>query len=342
MTILLAAARPGTHRHPSLADFLAAAEQWVADRWPVFVRPMYLDEGKVVKGGFRNCPACPRESQHPQYHRPEQCACGQVLCHGSHAATLDLTRAARMLAQAQRRGAARGSLLALSVRVPADGLVLDPDRHPGGADGVAALAALDALGADGKGETVRTNPETRMVVTGGGGYHFYYSGWDAGKAPAVLLPGLEVKTAGQNLVVPPSTTPLGARYWEHDSDAGRPLAAIQPIPPRLRDLLLGKRDAARPPVPVFSSARPPAFRHSGDPLAAVMDALADLGKAVKPSGYPQEWLAQCPAHPDRNPSLVVMDKGKQVTLHCRSGCDHSAVLAALNLRNSALKRGNAA
>jgi hypothetical protein len=52
---------------------------------------------------------------------------------------------------------------------------------------------------------------------------------------------------------------------------------------------------------------------------------------------PGRWLARCPAHPDRSPSLSVreLDDGR-VLLHDFGGCDASAVLSALGLEMSDL------
>ena len=49
------------------------------------------------------------------------------------------------------------------------------------------------------------------------------------------------------------------------------------------------------------------------------------------------WVARCPAHEDRRPSLSVRetDEGK-VLLHCFAGCDSADVLAAVGLSLSDL------
>lgn len=43
------------------------------------------------------------------------------------------------------------------------------------------------------------------------------------------------------------------------------------------------------------------------------------------------WLARCPAHDDRNPSLSVKDTGEQVLVKCWAGCEVEHVLAAVDL-----------
>ena len=45
------------------------------------------------------------------------------------------------------------------------------------------------------------------------------------------------------------------------------------------------------------------------------------------------WLARCPAHEDRNPSLSITegDAGR-ILLHCHAGCTVEEIVAALGLR----------
>jgi hypothetical protein len=48
---------------------------------------------------------------------------------------------------------------------------------------------------------------------------------------------------------------------------------------------------------------------------------------------PHQWVARCPAHKDRSPSLSVRDVGDGRTLvHCFAGCEPEAVVGALGLR----------
>jgi putative DNA primase/helicase len=44
-----------------------------------------------------------------------------------------------------------------------------------------------------------------------------------------------------------------------------------------------------------------------------------------------QYIAQCPAHEDTNPSLSIKIKKDKVLIHCHAGCDISEVLAAVNL-----------
>lgn len=43
------------------------------------------------------------------------------------------------------------------------------------------------------------------------------------------------------------------------------------------------------------------------------------------------WMARCPAHDDRNPSLSVTERDGKLLLRCHAGCETPAILAALGL-----------
>jgi putative DNA primase/helicase len=61
-----------------------------------------------------------------------------------------------------------------------------------------------------------------------------------------------------------------------------------------------------------------------------MDAtcIARALRAGRKSG--SDWIACCPAHEDRNPSLSLRDSGDgRVLVHCHAGCTQAAVIAAL-------------
>jgi hypothetical protein len=53
-------------------------------------------------------------------------------------------------------------------------------------------------------------------------------------------------------------------------------------------------------------------------------------KKVKTRGR-DKWMACCPAHEDKNPSLAItLDKGK-ILMKCWSGCDVESILGAIGL-----------
>lgn len=43
------------------------------------------------------------------------------------------------------------------------------------------------------------------------------------------------------------------------------------------------------------------------------------------------WMARCPAHPDRNPSLSIRQEHGRVLLHCFAGCSVEAICAAVGI-----------
>lgn len=43
------------------------------------------------------------------------------------------------------------------------------------------------------------------------------------------------------------------------------------------------------------------------------------------------WMARCPAHADRNPSLSIHEHGGKILLHCFANCTTEAICAALNI-----------
>jgi len=69
-------------------------------------------------------------------------------------------------------------------------------------------------------------------------------------------------------------------------------------------------------------------------MQSVDEFLALLEK-VKPSGK-DRWMALCPAHNDRNPSLSVTALPDKILVSCQSGCHINAVLAALKIEMSDL------
>ena len=58
----------------------------------------------------------------------------------------------------------------------------------------------------------------------------------------------------------------------------------------------------------------------------------ELGGALpEPNG---SWLARCPVHPDKNPSLLISSgQRKPIVVHCRAGCDQAALINALSNLN---------
>ncbi len=43
------------------------------------------------------------------------------------------------------------------------------------------------------------------------------------------------------------------------------------------------------------------------------------------------WVARCPAHTDRNPSLSIREESGRILVHCFAGCSVEAICAALGI-----------
>jgi len=65
-------------------------------------------------------------------------------------------------------------------------------------------------------------------------------------------------------------------------------------------------------------------------MIATAEIIADALHARRTG--PGRWMARCPAHDDRSPSLSITERGDKVLLHCFAGCDQQAVIEALRAR----------
>ena len=62
-----------------------------------------------------------------------------------------------------------------------------------------------------------------------------------------------------------------------------------------------------------------------------MNAQDVLDRLEKVTGSRGKWIACCPAHQDKSPSLAVTETDDRVLVHCFSGCDTQDVTAAIGL-----------
>lgn len=51
---------------------------------------------------------------------------------------------------------------------------------------------------------------------------------------------------------------------------------------------------------------------------------------------PNKWVAQCPAHDDRSPSLAIKQADDRILLHCFAGCGVTEVLHSVGLTTNDL------
>lgn len=63
---------------------------------------------------------------------------------------------------------------------------------------------------------------------------------------------------------------------------------------------------------------------------AGLDGLLARLDGVRQSG-PDRWIARCPAHDDRDPSLSIRDAGDKVLVRCHAGCSAESIVGALGL-----------
>jgi hypothetical protein len=76
-------------------------------------------------------------------------------------------------------------------------------------------------------------------------------------------------------------------------------------------------------------------RQKENAMPNIQKLLSHLEK-VKATG-PNKWLARCPAHPDKHPSLSIKqtDAGA-ILIHCFAGCDVQSVVSCIGLTLSDL------
>lgn len=65
------------------------------------------------------------------------------------------------------------------------------------------------------------------------------------------------------------------------------------------------------------------------------DTLLSKVHKLKKTGD-SKWLACCPAHDDKSPSLSIKLADDRILIHCFAGCDISAIVSALGLELSDL------
>jgi len=66
-----------------------------------------------------------------------------------------------------------------------------------------------------------------------------------------------------------------------------------------------------------------------------IDTLLSRVHKLKKTGD-SKWLACCPAHDDKSPSLAIKLTDDRILIHCFAGCDFSDIVSALGLELSDL------
>lgn len=166
--------------------------------------------------------------------------------------------------------------------------------------------------------TARTGSGGRHILTAHPGGHvpttkkfLKLPSLNGGKPPAVDL------LADPGYIVLPPSIHIGGRYaWLEGRDPFSIELALFPLP------VLNLITPQSPPESTSSE-------QGGELLAHVQQLLGRL-EAVRRSA--SGWMARCPAHQDRHPSLSIkVGQDGRILLHCFSGCAPEAVVAALGL-----------
>jgi len=63
-----------------------------------------------------------------------------------------------------------------------------------------------------------------------------------------------------------------------------------------------------------------------------MSAAAVLEKLQGVRRKGEQWMARCPAHEDKGPSLSMRDENGKVLLHCFAGCTIESICGALEIK----------
>ncbi len=161
-------------------------------------------------------------------------------------------------------------------------------------------------------------PLTPTTETGGGGRHYYFAtrGLLIPKLPA-LLPGVDLQGEASYVVAPPSIHPSGRAYrWL--SGLGHGEVPLAPLPAFVRQLValrLRPEEDEGPP-----GSRGPRTRLTLDQVLSRLRGVRRCGRG---------WVARCPAHDDREPSLSIAENGEQLLLHCFASCSFDEIRDAL-------------
>jgi putative DNA primase/helicase len=62
-----------------------------------------------------------------------------------------------------------------------------------------------------------------------------------------------------------------------------------------------------------------------------VNALKVLGRLENVTGRCGKWMACCPAHEDKTPSLAISETDDRVLIHCFAGCATEDVIATIGL-----------
>ena len=73
----------------------------------------------------------------------------------------------------------------------------------------------------------------------------------------------------------------------------------------------------------------------GGTVREAVSALLERLESVKEAGT-DRWLAKCPAHPDKSPSLSIRKADDRLLIHCFAGCTVGDIFESVGLSGSDL------
>ncbi|MCF6096776.1 hypothetical protein L1766_07165 [Thermovorax subterraneus] len=77
------------------------------------------------------------------------------------------------------------------------------------------------------------------------------------------------------------------------------------------------------------------YSHSILPQTDSLFKLLNRLESVRQTG-PNKWVARCPAHPDRSPSLSIRLNGDRILVYCFAGCPANRIVEAVGMTVSDL------
>jgi Bifunctional DNA primase/polymerase, N-terminal/AAA domain len=166
-----------------------------------------------------------------------RCSCGDPACGspGKHPRTPNGVKAATRSLETLRSWLTQfpDANWAVATGDPSGIWVLDIDKHKH--DGQASLDAWLS-------ESHAIMPKTRVVATGGGGWHYYFAGEDGLGNRTNLLPGVDVRSTGGYVLLPGSNHLSGGTY-----------SVARDVEPRMADERLVALARSSPPKTAISS-----------------------------------------------------------------------------------------
>jgi hypothetical protein len=201
---------------------------------------------------------------------------------------------------------------------------------------VSGLVVLDADPRNGPGLDLDYG-NCPTVQTPGGGWHRYFAYTPCARSAHPLVPGLDVQSDRTYVIAPPSRR--AGKVYTFVGNSARQLGQLPFVPLSIVELLAFYHAYAKTdrPLPSKGSHVQHADAHANRPgirsftdgvtLDEALRLLEVVGKVHLKKVGPLQWMAGCPLHDDRKPSLAISTgEAGRLLLHCFAGCSFSALL----------------